>query len=62
MKRGDLVVLTHSRNSVKSGSVGLIVEPLKEVNFNNSLWFTCVFNGKLYTLHQSDLQVIDEAG
>ena len=62
MKRGDLVVLTHSRNSVKSGSVGLIVEPLKEVNFNSSLWFTCVFNGKLYTLHQSVLRVIDEAG
>lgn len=61
MKRGDLVVLTHSRNSVKSGSVGLIVEPLN-VFKGNSEWFTCVFNGELYTLHQSVLQVIDEAG
>ena len=60
MKPGDIVTLTLSRNAVKKGSIGLIVTQLTETKYNNSVWFTCIFDGNLLTVHGSTLKVIDE--
>ena len=60
MKPGDIVTLTLSRNSVKRGSIGLIVTQLTEAKYNNSVWFACIFDGKLITVHGSTLKVISE--
>ena len=62
MKPGDLVILTLSRNSVKKGSIGLIVTQLIETKYNDSVWFTCIFDGNLLTVHGSTLKEIDETG
>ena len=61
MKPGDLVTLTLSRNSVKKGSIGLIVTQLTETKYHDSVWFTCIFDGNLLTVHGSTLDVINEA-
>lgn len=60
MKPGDLVTLTISRNSVKCGSIGLIVTQLTDSKYKNSVWFTCIFDGNLLTVHGSVLEVINE--
>lgn len=60
MKPGDIVTLTLSRNSVKKGSIGLIVTQLTETKYNDSVWFTCIFDGNLLTVHGSTLKVISE--